>query len=53
MDGFSKPCTTDRNKNVVGVITFTRDTSPSKILETRIFQNDVENIFVELNFRKC
>ena len=29
------------------------DTISSKILEKHIFPNDVESIFVELNFRKC
>ena len=34
-------------------MTFIRDTISSKILEKHIFQNDVESILVELNFRKC
>ena len=32
---------------------FIWDSIPSKILEKHIFPNDVESIFVELNFRKC
>ena len=32
---------------------FIRDTISSKLLEKHIFPNDVERIFVELNFRKC
>ena len=32
---------------------FIRDIISSKILEKHIFPNDVESIFVELNFRKC
>ena len=53
MDGFSKPYRLDRNKNGGGVMIFIRDTISSKILEKHIFPNDVESIFVELNFRKC
>ena len=53
MDGFSKPCRLDRNKNGGGIMIFIRGTVSSKILEKHIFPNDVESIFVELNFRKC
>ena len=53
MDGFSKPYRFDWTKNGGGIMTFIRDTISSKILEKHIFQNDVESIFVELNFRKC
>ena len=53
MDGFSKPYRLDRNKNGGGIMIFIRDTISSKILEKHVFPNDVESIFVELNFRKC
>ena len=53
MDGFSKPYRLDRNKNGGGVMIFIRETISSKKLEKHIFPNDVESIFVELNFRKC
>ena len=53
MDGFSKPYRLYRNKNGGGIITFIRDAISSKILEKRDFPNDVESVFVELNFRKC
>ena len=52
MDGFSKPYRLDRNKNGGGVMIFIRETISSKILEQYIFTNDVECIFVELNFQK-
>ena len=32
---------------------FIRDTISRKILEKHICPNDVESIFIELNFRKC
>ena len=53
MDAFSKPYRLERNKNGGGVMIFIRDTISSNILEKRIFPNDVESIFVQLNFRKC
>ena len=53
MDGFSKPYRLDRNKNRGGTMIFIHDTSSSKILEKHVFPNDIESIFVELNFRKC
>ena len=51
MDGFPKPYRLERNKT--GIIILIRDTISSKILEKHIFPNDIESIFVELNFRKC
>ena len=53
MNGFSKSYRLDRNKNGGGVMIFIRDTISSKILKKHIFPNDVESMFVELNFRKC
>ena len=53
MDGFSKPYRLDRNKNGGRIMIFIRDTISSKILEKHIFPNDVESIFLKLNFRKC
>ena len=52
MDGFSKPYRFDRNKHR-GVMVYIRDTIPSKILEKHICQNNIECLFIELNFRKC
>ena len=53
MNGFAKPYRFDRNKNEGGIMIFIRDIISSKILENHIFLNDVESIFVELNFKKC
>ena len=53
MDVFPKPYRLDRNKNEGGAMMFIRDTISSKILEKHILPNDVESIFVELNFTKC
>ena len=53
MDGFSKPYRFDRNKYGGGVTIYIRDTIPSKILEKHSCPNNIECLFIELNFRKC
>ena len=53
MDGFSKPYRFDRNKYGGGVMIYIRDTIPSKILEKHSCPNNIECLFIELNFRKC
>ena len=53
MDGFSKPYRFDRNKHGGGVMIYIRDTIPSKILEKHSCPNNIECLFIELNFRKC
>ena len=42
----------NRNRNGVGVIIYLREDIPIKILEKQKLPQDVEGIFVELNFRK-
>ena len=42
----------DRNRNRGGVIIYVREDIPSKILEKHKLPQDVEGVFVELNFRK-
>ena len=42
----------DRNRNRGGVIIYVREDIPSKILEKHKLPQDVEGMFVELNFRK-
>ena len=46
MDGFSKLYKLDRNKNGGGIMTFIRDTISSKIIEKRIFPNNVVIVFL-------
>ena len=53
MDGFSKPYRFDRSKYGGGVIIYIQDTVPSKILEKYSCPNNIECLFIELNFRKC
>ena len=42
----------NRNRNGVGVIIYLREDIPIRILEKQKLPQDVEGIFVELNFRK-
>ena len=46
------PYRLDRNRNGGGVIIYVREDIPSKILRKHFFPNDIEGIFVEINFRK-
>ena len=52
MDGFSLPYRLDRNRNGGGVMIFVTEDIPSKLLTKHNFPNDVEGLFVELNFRQ-
>ncbi len=52
IDGFSKPYRRDRTANGGGILIYVRDGIPSKELNEHNFPEDIEGIFVELNFRK-
>ena len=52
LGGYSRPCRLDRNRNGEGVIIYVRENIPSKILRKHLFPNDIEGIFVEINFKK-
>ena len=52
LDGYSMPYRLDRNRNGGGVIIYVREDIPSNILRKHFFPNDIEGIFVEINFRK-
>ena len=52
VEGFTMPYRLDRNCNGRGVIIYVREDIPSKILEKHKLPQDVEGVFVELNFRK-
>ena len=52
VDGFSEPYRYDRNRNGGGIMIYIRDNIPSKLLEKHKFHDDMEGLFVELNFRK-
>ena len=50
--GFSVPYRLDRNRNGDGIMIFTRDDIPNRVLTKHVFPNDIEGLFIELNFRK-
>ena len=52
VEGFTMPYRLDRNRNDGGVIIYVMEDIPSKILEQHKLPQDVEGMFVELNFRK-
>ena len=52
IDGYSMPYRLDRNRNDGGVIIYAREDIRSKVLRKHLFLNDIEGIFVEINFRK-
>ena len=52
INGYSMPYRLDRNRNGGGVIIYVREDVPSKILRKHFLPNDIEGIFVEINFRK-
>ena len=46
------PYRQDRNRNGGGIMIYIRDDIPSKLLTKHVFSDDIEGLFVELNFRK-
>ena len=46
------PYRLDRNRNGGWVIIYVREDIPSKVLRKHLFPNDIEQIFVAINFRK-
>ena len=52
VDGFSMPYRQDRNRNGGGIMIYIRDDIPSILLTKHVSPDDVEGLFVELNFRK-
>ena len=53
VDRFSVPFRIDRNSSGDEVMFCVRDNIPSKLQTKHFFPNDIEGLFVELNFRKC
>ena len=47
------PYRLDRNRNGGGVMIFIRDDIPSRVLTKHVFPDDIEGLFIELNFRKA
>ena len=53
VDGFSEPFRIDRDRSGGGVMIYVWDVIPSKLLTKHFFPNDIDDLFVELNFTKC
>ena len=52
IEGFGKPFRLDRNANGGGLLIYVRADIPCKQLEKHDFPDNIEGIFVEINFRK-
>ena len=52
LDGFSKTFRLDRNQSGVGILIFVRNDILSRHLTKHNFPDDIEGLFIELNFRK-
>ena len=50
--GFSMPYRQDRNRNGGGIMIYIRHDIPIKLLPKHVFPDNIEGLFVELNFRK-
>ena len=53
IDGFYIPYRLDRNRNEGGLMIYVRDDTPSKMLTKHNVPKDIEDAFIQLNFRKC
>ena len=51
--GFSVPYRLGRNRNGGGIMIFISDDIPSRVLTKHVFPDDIEGLFIELNFRKA
>ena len=52
IDGYSKPYRLDRNRNGGGIIIYVREDIPNRMLTKHNFPDNIEGLFIELNFRK-
>ena len=52
MQGYSKPCRFDRNRNGGSVFIYVREDIPSRELKIHNTPEDIESIFIEINLIK-
>ena len=52
IDGFSMLYQQDRNRNRGSIMIYIRDNILSKLLTKHVFPDNIEGLFVELNFKK-
>ena len=53
INDFSTPYRLDRNRNGGGIIIYVPEDITGKMLTKHKFPDDIEGLFVEINFRKC
>ena len=53
INGFSTPYRLDRNRNGGEITIYVREAVTSKMLTKQKFSDDIEALFIEINFRKC
>ena len=53
INGFSTPYRLDRDRNEGGINIYVWEDITSKMLTKDKFSDDIEALFVEINFRKC
>ena len=51
IEGFMPPFRRDRNQHGGGILIYVKDNIPAKLVENPQLPNDIEAIFIELNFR--
>ena len=52
IDCYSMPYRLDRNRNAGGLLIYVIEDIPGKVVRKHLFPNNIEGIFVEINFRK-
>ena len=52
IDGYATPFRRDRNKFRGGILIYVGEDIPCKLLKSHNFPDDIEGLFIELNFRK-
>ena len=52
IDEYSKPYRLDRNRNGGGIVIYVREDIPNRMLTKHNFPDNIEGLFIELNFRK-
>ena len=52
IEGFMPPFRRDRNQHGGGILVYVKDNIPAKLVENQQLPNDIEAIFIELNFRR-
>ena len=52
IEGYMPPFRKDRNQHGGGILVYVKDNIPAKLVDNHNLPNDIESIFIELNFRR-